>query len=150
MQDLRFPSQGWTPCPLQWKGKSSALDHQGSPRAFYCMQTTLGLVAANIYKIFLHPLFLWHFPNDNSSPTFINLNIAVQKNYLFASTYVFIPLLICISLDSWGFIPESSPVLWLTFWCQQFSSWAMKCSIGWTGVFCRQDFLSVPFPSGTP
>ena len=36
----------------------------------------------------------------------------MQKNYLFASTYIFTPLLIYISLDSWGFIPESksSPV----------------------------------------
>ena len=35
----------------------------------------------------------------------------MQKNYLLASTYISVPLLIYISLDSWGFILESKPSL---------------------------------------
>ena len=112
------------------------------------MQTTLGLGAANVYKIFLHPLFLWYFPNDDSSLLHLLINIAEQKNYLFSSLYIFIPLFIYISLDSWGFILELKSclvavVLVLTVF--QLGHW-----VDWCVLLPRLlDFLSIPSPSRT-
>ena len=112
------------------------------------MQTTLGLGAANVYKIFLHPLFLWYFPNDDSSLLHLLINIAEQKNYLFSYLYIFIPLFIYISLDSWGFILELkscliAAVLVLTVF--QLGHW-----VDWCVLLPRLlDFLSIPSPSRT-